>query len=181
MVPCSARRTVASCFFKRDADFAGRVFDVAEEEGFFGADDDAGGEEAFVDAVRAEVALGGGVAVRIHIDGVVRTGLHARLAADAAVVVEVDEAVGALVHRGDGADLDAGRLFAVIAAENSEVAFDFWKGADFDVLDPGAEGADGDVVFGFTRGGAGVAADAAGLVDDPGPAGHRVFGVTVGM
>src|SRR6185437_302934 len=101
--------------------------------------------------------------------------LHARLAADTGVVVEIDQAIGPLVHRGDRADLDTGRFVAVITSENSEVAFDFWKGADFDVFDPGAEGADGDVVLGFARGGTGVAAYTSGLVDDPGQAGHCVW------
>src|SRR6185437_10374598 len=110
----NGHRAVGAVLGERATDFAGRVLEVAEEEGFLGADDDAGGEEAFVDAVRAEVALGGGVAVRIHVDGIVRTGLHARLAADTGVVVEIDQAIGPLVHRGDRADLDTGRFVAVI-------------------------------------------------------------------
>jgi len=95
-------------------------------------------------------------------------------------VIEIDQAIGPLVHRGDRANLDTGRFGAVITSENSEVAFYFWKGADFDVFDPSAEGADGDVVLGFARGGTGVTAYTSGLVDDPGPAGHWVlaFGAT---
>src|SRR6185437_3372341 len=173
-------RAVGTVCGEGASDFAGGVFEVAEEEGFLGADDDAGGEESFVDTVRAEVALRRRIAVRIHVDGIVRTGLHARLAADTRVVIEIDQAIGPLVHRGDRTDLDTGRFGAVITSKDGEVAFDFWKGADFDVLDPSAEGADGDVVLGFARGGTGMTAYTSGLVDDPGPAGHWVlaFGAT---
>ena len=89
------------------------------------------------------------------------------------IIVEVDQAVGALVHRGHGTDVHARRLSAVVAPQNGEMPFHFGKGADFDVLDPGAEDADRNVVFGFARGRTRVTTDAASLVDDPSPTSHR--------
>ena len=50
--------------------------------------------QADVNPVGAVVALGSGVGVGVNVKGVVRASLHARLAADAAVFVEVHDAVG---------------------------------------------------------------------------------------
>ena len=164
---------------ERTTHLARRILHVTEEQRLLGADDDARRQQPFVHAVRAEVALRRGVRVRIHVDRVVRTRLHARLAADARVVVEVDQSVRPLVHRGDRAYLDARWIFAMVAAEHREVPLHVGERADFDVLHPRAEHADRNIVFGLARGGTGVTADAAGLIDDPGPTGHRATGLRI--
>ncbi len=61
------------------------------------------GLQALVDPVRAEVALRRGLGLRVDVQRVVGTGVHACLAADAAVRVEVDDAVLAPEQRRDGA------------------------------------------------------------------------------
>jgi hypothetical protein len=81
----------------------------------FGADIDARGFEADVDAVRAVVAFGRRVIVRVHIDRVVGAGLRARFAADASAVVKIDNAVFACEQRRHRTDLDTRRVRAVIA------------------------------------------------------------------
>ena len=90
----------------------GGIVKVAEEQRLGGAYDDARRKQALVDAVRAEMAFRGRLVVWIHIDGVVGTGLHARLAPDAPVVVDVYDPVRALLHGRRRADVDAGRLGA---------------------------------------------------------------------
>ena len=83
------------------------VVEVAHPDRLGGADHDAGRLEPLVDAVGAEVALGRGVGVLVDVERVVRAGLHAALAADAAVAVEVDDAVLALEQRLRRADRHA--------------------------------------------------------------------------
>ena len=71
--------------------------------------------------MRAVVALRRGVGVRVDVERVVRAALHARLAADAAVAVEIDDAVVARVERPRRADRHARRVLAVVAPQHREV------------------------------------------------------------
>jgi hypothetical protein len=68
--------------------------------------------------MRAEVTLLSGVCVGIDIKRVVGTGLHARLATDAAIAVEIDDAVVAPEQSSHRTYRDAGRVVAVIAPQN---------------------------------------------------------------
>ncbi len=147
------------------ADTACRVVDVAHPDGLGGAHLDARRFEADVDAVRAEVALRGGMGVVIDVDRVVRTGLHARLAADASLIVEVHDAVVADEQRLRRACLDAGRVRAVIAPHDAHLAGRGRVLALLHVLDPRTELADWNVVLGLAGDGAGVAADARPLIN----------------
>src|SRR5690606_35266608 len=140
-------------------DLAVRVVNVAGDDRLLRADDDAGGQEILLDAMNAVVALGGCVVVRVDVESVVRAGLHARLAADALAVVEVDDAVRALVERLGGADADAGGVLAVVAAQHAGVAPDVREGTALDVLHPGAEDADRHLILRFAGGCAGMTAD----------------------
>src|SRR5690606_33871988 len=117
-----------------------------------------------VDAVGAEVALRRRVGVVVDIDGVVGAGLQAALAADAVVTVEVDDAVVPGEQRAGRADLDAGRVGAVVAPHHREVAGGVGERTAVDVLDPGTELADRHLVLRLARDGAGVAPDAGALV-----------------
>src|SRR4051812_28847340 len=100
------------------------------------ADVDAGWLEAYVDAVRAVVALGRSVRVRVHVEGVVRARLCARFAPDTAAVVEVDDAVLPRKQRSDRTDLDTRRVGAVVAAHHGKQPSRIRKTALLDVLDP---------------------------------------------
>ena len=102
----------------------------------------------------------------LNVKRIVGARLHAGLAADAALVVEVDDTVGATKKRNRRADLDARRVVAVIAAQHGEVAPRVWVLPFLDVLHPSTIHAERDVVLFFARHRAGVAADAAVLIDE---------------
>src|SRR5206468_3626314 len=146
-------------------DLRGGVVEIAGDDRPLGTHDDAGGLEANLDPVRAVIALRRRRRLRIDVERIVRTGLHARLAADAATAVEVHDAVVAPVERDGRADGHARRRIAVVAPEHGEKAAGVREDAALHVLHPGAKGAERYAVFLFARHRAGVAADAPSLVD----------------
>jgi hypothetical protein len=111
------------------------------------------------------MALGGCVRLRVDVNGVVWTGLHASLAADTDTGVEFDDAIRSLEHGGHRANVHAGRVGAMVAARHLEETPRIRKRAFFDVLYPGAVDSQGYFVFGFARRGAGMAADALAIID----------------
>jgi hypothetical protein len=115
--------------------------------------------------MRAEMALGGGAVVRIHVNRIVRTGLHAGFAANAALGIEIDNPVFALVHRRHGTDGDAGRLLAMVAACDLKYAARVGENAFLNVLDPGPVHAQRHIVLGFARHRTGVTTDALAVID----------------
>src|SRR5262249_2607075 len=115
--------------------------------------------------MRTKVTLGGGVSVRVDIEGVVGARLQTGLAADAPVRVKVHYAVVARVERRDRANRDARGPFTVIAAHHREQPAIVGKGSLLDVLDPGAVDANGDLMFALARYRAGVATDTFAVVD----------------
>ena len=149
------------------------VVHVADEDGLDRADHDARRFKPHVYPVRAEIALLGGVVFGVDEDGVVGAGGHARLAADADGLVEIDDAIGALEHRGRGARRHAGRVRALVAARHLMRASSLRECPYVHVLDVGARHGERDEVLGLAGGRAGVAADAARLVDDLAPARRR--------
>src|SRR5258706_14440775 len=102
-------------------DLAAWVVKIARHDGLHWTDDHAGRLQAALDAMRTVVAFLRRAEVRMDVDRVVRTGLHARLATDAAVAVQVHDAVGACKERLRGTDLHARRVVAVIASQHGEV------------------------------------------------------------
>ena len=118
-----------------------------------------------LDAVSAEIALGRGVRIGIDVQRVVRAGVHARLAADAALRVEVHDAVLPLVQRGDRTHLHARSIGAVVAAQHREVTAGVGELPPLDVLDPGPEHAELHPVLDLAGDRAGVASDAPPLVN----------------
>src|SRR3982074_3326205 len=110
--------------------------------------------------MRAEMALCRGVIFRVNVNRIVRTGLHARFAPNAAVGIEIDNPVLALIHRGYRADSDAGRFFAVVASSDFKYTTRIREDALLDVLDPRAVDPHGNFIFSFTGDRAGVASDA---------------------
>ncbi|HNU06961.1 MAG TPA: hypothetical protein PKO33_04280, partial [Pyrinomonadaceae bacterium] len=111
------------------------------------------------------IAFGRRVILWLHKERVVGARLSTGLASDAASVVEIDDAVLARVERRHRTDLDARSVGAVIAPHDGKKPPRVGKLAFFDVFDPGAVDADGDLVLGFAGNGAGVAADALSVVD----------------
>jgi len=129
-------------------------------------DVDARRLETDVDAMRAVIAFRRCVIVRVHVDRIVRTSLRARLAPDAAAVVEIDDAIGPCKERFDRADLDARRIGAVIAPHHREQSSCVGKLAFLDVLYPRPVNADGHFMLSLARNSTGMAADTLSVVDD---------------
>ena len=148
------------------ADFTVWVVHIAADDGVFGADNDAGWLQADVGAVGAIMAFSGRVRFRVNVDGVVRTGLHTGFTADTNGGVELNNTVSPLVHRLGGADADAGRVGAMVAARHLEMTPVVRESARFHIFDPGAVHPQGYFVFAFAGGGAGVTADTFTVVDD---------------
>jgi hypothetical protein len=92
--------------------------------------------------------------------------LHAGLAADAPLVVEIDDAVVSAKKRYGGTYFNTGSVVAMVAAEHREVPAGIRVVAFFDVLDPGAIHPHCNVVFFFTGNRTGVTTDATILIDD---------------
>src|SRR5208282_1133453 len=141
------------------------IAQISGNDGVLRTYDHASGFQPDFGAMRAKMALGRGAIVRIHINRVVRTGLHAGLAANAAVGIEIDDPVLALVHRGHGTDGDAGRLLAMVAARNLKYAARVGENAFLDVLDPGPVHAHRHLVLGFARHRTGVTTNALAVID----------------
>ena len=149
------------------------VVEVGHFDGMGRADHHAARLETLLDAVIAEVALVGGIGRRVDVDGVVGAGVHAPLAADAVLVAEVHDAVRCPEQGTGGADVDARRVVAVVAAHHREMPVDIGERARLDVLDPGPVHTEGDVVLALARHRAGVTADAALAVEQEAEPGHR--------
>jgi hypothetical protein len=111
------------------------------------------------------VALSRAVGIGVNIDGIIGTSLHAGFAANADFRVKLDNPVMPLVHRGDRADADTGRIGAVITAANLKVAFGLGELPFFHVFDPGAIDPQGYFIFRLTSRAASMAANT-GLVID---------------
>jgi len=116
--------------------------------------------------MRAIVAFCGGVFVRVHIKRVVRAGLCAGFTADTSPVVEINNAVRTRVERGDGTNLDARRVGAMITAHHAEQTARVGKFAFFDVFHPRSIDADGNLMLGFAGDRAGVTADTLAVIND---------------
>ena len=102
----------------------------------------------------------------IQIDGVIGAGMGAGGATNAQIPIKVDDGIGPLMQRHDRADLHAGRVIAVIAAQHGEVTTDIGEGALLRVLHPGSEVAQRDVILRLAGHCAGMAADALPMIND---------------
>src|SRR6185369_6466542 len=125
--------------------------------------------ELHVDAMRTEVTFLSRMIVGIDEDRVVRASRHARLATNADRLVEVDDAVRALEHRGRRAGSDARRVRALIAACDLVCAARLWEGADVDVFDVSARDGEWNEILRLARSRTRVTADTARVVDYLGP------------
>jgi len=116
--------------------FTRRIVQISGNDGVLRTHDHAGRFQSDFRAMRAKMALRRRAIVGIHINRIVRTGLHAGFTPDAAVGVEIDNAVLALIHRSDGTNRDARRLLAVVAARDLKYTPRVGEHAFLDVLDP---------------------------------------------
>jgi hypothetical protein len=91
--------------------------------------------------------------------------LHTRIASDAAIVVEIDDAVVTAKECARRTYFNAGRIVAMVATHHAEMAAGMRKLTLFDVLDPGAEDAKRNVVFFLASDCARVTADTAVVID----------------
>jgi hypothetical protein len=91
--------------------------------------------------------------------------LHAGLAADAALVVKIDDAVGSAKQRNGGADLYARGIVAVIAAQHGEMAPRVGVKSLLDVFHPRTINTDRYIVFFLAGDRACMTADATVLID----------------
>src|SRR6185503_12423222 len=96
---------------------------------------------------------------------IVRTSSHAGFAADANRLVEIDDAVRAFEHRGRRASSNTRRVRALVATRHLVRAAHLRPDADVNVLNISAGDADRNHVLGLACRGAGVAANAASVVD----------------
>ena len=148
------------------ADLRLGIVQIASDDRVLGADHDAGWLEPDVHTMCAVVALGRGARVRVDVDGVVRARLQTGLAADADVRVELHDPVVPLVHRGDGTAPHAGRIRAVVAAGDLEMAAYVRVDPGLGVLHPGAVDPQRHLVLALARRRARMTADARPRVDD---------------
>ena len=116
--------------------------------------------------MRAEVTFLCRVVFRIDEDRIVRTSGHAGFTADADRFVEINDAVGALEHRGGRTRRRTRRVRALIATRYLMGAPHLRPHTDVDVFDVSARHADRNNVLRLARGGTRVASDAASVVDD---------------
>ena len=112
------------------------------------------------------MTFGRGAGFRVHMNGVIGAGLHTAFAADADGVVELDDAILALVHRTRWTDGRAGWVGAVVAARDLEMPSTVWKVAGLDGFNPRSMHAQRNLVFAFTGGRASMAANAGPVVDN---------------
>src|SRR5437660_11051385 len=145
--------------------FTRRIAPVSGNNGVFRAHNHASWFQPNFGAMRTEMAFGSSAIVRIHIYRIVRTSLHAGFAANAAVGIEIDNPILALVHSSHRTDGDAGRLLAMVATCDLKYAARVRENAFLDILNPGPVHAHRHLVLGFTRHRAGVASDALAVVD----------------
>jgi len=114
----------------------------------------------------AEIALSRGVVIRIDVQSIVRTSLHASLAPDAPPVVEINDSIGPPVQRGSGTDFRTRRVIAVVAPHHPEVARCMRELTLFNVLYPGTKNTNRDLVFLLARNRAGMTPNTTVLIDD---------------
>ena len=111
--------------------------------------------------------------VRIDEQLIVRTGFHARPAADARLRVEVNDAVAAFEEGVGRTDARARCFDALVAQDGEEEPPGIRKRSLLDGLDPAAIHADRDLMFGFAGNRARVTADALSQIYGEPVIGHR--------
>src|SRR5262249_50071716 len=102
-------------------DPAARIIEIAADDRLNWTNNDTRRLVTVFNAMRAIIALGSGIGFRVKVQGVVGARLHARLATNASRIVKINNTVGPLVERSDGADFNARRIFTMIAPLHAEM------------------------------------------------------------
>src|SRR6266702_2230365 len=140
------------------------VVHIARNNGPLRTNNHAGWLQANLSAVRTIVALRSGIAIRINVKRIIGTRLHARLATDAAIGVEVHNAILALIEGFGRTNSHARCIVTMIAAVDQKIAPRVGELTLFDILYPRAINTDRNIMFGLARHGAGMTADTLALV-----------------
>ena len=96
----------------------------------------------------------------VDVERVVGARVHARLAANAVIVLEVNNAVVGAEQRRSRADRHARGVVALVAAHDVELASHVGKGSRLDVLDPGSIDPERNIVLALAGDRAGMTANA---------------------
>ena len=102
---------------------------------------------------------------RVNIDRVIGAGLCAWFAADAAIIVEIHNAVRTRVQRLGWANLNARSMLTMITAHDWKHTARVRELPLFYILNPGPIDPNRNIMLCFTSNRAGVAADAVAIVD----------------
>ena len=105
------------------------------------------------------------ICLGVDVERIVRTRVHARLTANAIVVLEVDHAVVRTEERRGRADRHTRCVLALIAAHHVELAGNIGEGSRFDVLHPCSVDAERHIVLAFARDRASVTTNAVVTVE----------------
>jgi hypothetical protein len=122
--------------------------------------------------MRTEVALRRCVSPWIDVKRIVRASLHAALAADTALIVEVYDPIRTAEEGVGGTDLNARSVIAVVTSHHAEIAPGLRERAGLYVFHPCSKNSEGDLVFLFAGHRAGVTANTSILVNNE-PVAHK--------
>ena len=100
-----------------------------------------------INSMSAIIAFGSRMCLRINIQGIVGTSLHARFATDTAAIVKIYDAVVATIERRHWTYFYARSIVAMIATHNRKQTLRFRKLALFYILNPGSIDANGYVML----------------------------------
>ena len=119
-----------------------------------------------INSVRTKIALFRHVVIWINIKSIIRTCLHARLAGDTPLSVEIDNTIIPIIKRCGRTYLYARCFLTMVAAQNGKEALSFWERPLFHILYPGPVHTDGHFMFRFAGYGACVAANTFPIIDE---------------
>ena len=127
--------------------------------------DNAGGFQALIDSIHAEVALADLAGIGIPLGNRPGAGGYAGLAADAGLFLDIDDPVFlATTHGAGGTGVDTPGLFTVETREVDEIDFGRRLIGRGNLDHPAVKGARTRVIFGFTMDFTGAATDAVGHI-----------------
>ena len=155
------------------ADLRRRVVEIPDDDRFGRAHDLTRRFEVLLQPVVAHVALVRGVRFWVDVERVVGASVHARLAANAIVVLEVNDAVVRTEQRRCRADGHAWRIVALVASHHIELAGDIGERTGLDVLHPRSIDAERHVVLTLASNGARMASNAVIAVEQESETRHR--------
>ena len=167
----------ANCsFVARDdlIDFAVGIIEIANGDCLGWAHDLARRLQAYLDPVVAHIAFVCRIGLGVDVERIVGAGIHARLASDAVVVLEVNDTVVGPEERIRRAYRHTRCVLALVATHHRKFACNVGERARLDVLDPRPVHPQRHVVFTLAGDGAGMAANAVVAVEHKAQSCHGV-------